>query len=481
MNPRTTAVLFAVAAALFAFIYFYEIRGEPAREEAEEQAKRLFPGVGAKAVAAIDVTTSDGVAARVERRDQGWELTQPLVFPGDQFALDGMASTLAELASSAVIEEPQPPAVYGLDDERRVIRFRVNGEQHALRLGNKTPVGSDSYVATEASERVYTVPSFRVNALSKKLDDLRERRLMHFDREAIDRIEARWPGGFVTLEKGSEGWRVREPLEDRTDERTVEDLLSDLSFLRAEGFVDDPAPDEDVGLDEPAFEVALRAGAESEGGEPVWFRMALGSVVAEGQRMARAAQPSLYLVPEERLEDFPRRVNAYRFRQLARFDAADAERVDLIFQEGEAAPVAITALRADDGWTSAPEPIAKGKTTRILSELSRLRASDIVSDAPEAGELAELELAPPRVILRVYGAEPEGPDAGEAPKLAEVHLGSFDPDRGIVARVADVDTVFRLDYELAEDVPVTLEAFRNRFLSKERDEEEAEDEIEEDE
>ncbi len=50
MNPRTTGIVFLVAAALFAFVYFYEIQGGPAREQAEEESKRLFPGLEDEAV-----------------------------------------------------------------------------------------------------------------------------------------------------------------------------------------------------------------------------------------------------------------------------------------------------------------------------------------------------------------------------------------------------------------------------------------------
>ena len=36
MNPKTTGILFLVAAALAAFVYLYEIRGEEGRRAAEE-------------------------------------------------------------------------------------------------------------------------------------------------------------------------------------------------------------------------------------------------------------------------------------------------------------------------------------------------------------------------------------------------------------------------------------------------------------
>ncbi len=304
MSPRTTAVLFAIAAALAAFVYFYELRGEEGREQAEEAEKRLFPDVEEGDVTAITLPTSAGVQARVARRDEGWELVEPLVFPANTFALDGIASTLAQLASTAVIEEPQPREIYGLGETSRLIRFEVGDSEHRLRLGAKTPVGSDSYVATDDSGAVYTVPTYRVTALTKTLDDLREKRILDFDRAAIEGISAAWPGGGVVLEKAEDGWRLVDPMQGASDSATVEGLLSDLSLLRAEGFEDDPPADDEVGLDPPVFEVVLEV--SGEGGEPQRLSMAMGGVVDGEQRLVRGSQTSLYRVARERLDDFPR-------------------------------------------------------------------------------------------------------------------------------------------------------------------------------
>ena len=100
MNPRITGILFLIAAALGAFVYFYEIRGEEGRLEAEARQKRLFPDVEDEAVEWLALTTSDGRPVRAERREKGWQIVEPLVFPGDEFALDGMASALAQIASA---------------------------------------------------------------------------------------------------------------------------------------------------------------------------------------------------------------------------------------------------------------------------------------------------------------------------------------------------------------------------------------------
>ena len=51
MNPRTTGILLAVATALAAFVYFYEIEGEEGRQDAEQAGKRIFQGFEADGAA----------------------------------------------------------------------------------------------------------------------------------------------------------------------------------------------------------------------------------------------------------------------------------------------------------------------------------------------------------------------------------------------------------------------------------------------
>ena len=41
---------------------------------------------------------------------------------------------------------------------------------------------------------------------------------------------------------------------------------------------------------------------------------------------------------------------------------------------------------------------------------------------------------------------------------------------GIVARVAGSPIIYRLDYELADQIPISLDAFRNRFVALEENE-----------
>lgn len=458
MNPRTTLILLVVAAALGGLIYLYEIRGGEARRLAEQAEKRLFAEVAEEDVREIVLVTNDDHTARLERVDGAWRVREPVDFPGDPVAIDGIASNLAELESKTLYEESQELEVYGLGEGARVIRFAAGERDYELRVGDKTPVGSETYVSTGHDPRVFTVESFKVTSMTRSLDDLRERRPLRFDREGLDHVEVEWPDGGVELEKRDEAWYLTRPLEARADETTLDTFLSDLTFLRASGFVDDPPPDAELGLDRPAYRVALHAGDESH-------ELVVGDTALEdGSRAARAAEPILYKIADSRLDAFPKRVVEFRFKQLSQFLASDAERLELVFHDPQAAEagtsqiVTITAEREESGWVSAPETLAAGKAARIVSELSDVRAEDIASEAMSGTQLAEAGLAPPSAIVRVFG---------EGGPLAQLQLGRIDPEKGLYAQVSDRPIVYLLDDTLAEHVPVSLEALRNRFLTQE--------------
>jgi hypothetical protein len=466
VNPRTTGILFLVAAALAAFVYFYEIRGEEGRRAAEGAEKRIFGGFEGDDVEAIALITSDGKSVRAERRGDGWELVSPLVFPADEFALDAMAAALAQITGENAIENPQPASVYGLDADEREVRFWVRGEEHALRIGDKTPMGANSYVSVVGETGVYSVPTYRVRTFAKTLDDLREKRVLDFDREAVAHIEASWPGGRVVLERGDAGWKLVQPVTAPADDDVVDGLLSDLSFLRASGFVDDPPPDEETGLDRPAFAVRLSGPASGEGGEAWNVGLAIGSRSEDGTRLARASRTTLYRISEDRLADFPTDVSAYRFKQLAAFEASDAKRLEILFHSAAGESVAITAERAEFGWTSWPESFQPGKVAALIGTLATLRARDIAADSMGPKELEAIGLSPAKAIFRVVGEAPADAEQGEAPTLAEVHLGIHRGADGIYAQRAGDDTVYVLAPDLAEYLPVSYEAFVNRFRSK---------------
>jgi hypothetical protein len=366
------------------------------------------------------------------------------------------------MTSETVIDDPAPPAEYGLDRPPR-LRFRSGDRELTLRVGDKAPVGSATYVAGAEDEPVYTVASYRLTSLEKSLDELRERRPLRFDREAAAELRVRWKGGAVRVvrdEQAPDTWRLVEPLAAEADDRAIEKALSDLEFLRAAGFDDAPDSPAQKVLEDPVLTVEVVNRAD---GKESAVRLAVGPPDKEGKRPAKSdAAATVYQLAAGALEDFPRAVDAYRKKTLASYVHDEARRFELAFHaEGAGESLLVTGKREGDVWTTEPEAMKPDAAAQLVRELSGLEGAKIAAESAGPKERAALGLDPPRVVLRVFG----GADPAKEETLAEVQLGMADESRGIAAKRPDRETIFWLPYERSDSLPTSAEAFREKFVA----------------
>jgi hypothetical protein len=455
VNPRNTLLLALAVAALGAFVWFYEIEGAERRSEAESATKRLFAGVEAEAIDWIELESEGGETIRLERgEDEGWQLVAPLAFPADRFAADGIASTLSEMEAEASFDSPEPLENYGLGVPPRV-RFGVGDERFALQVGNDTPLGGNVYMTDAEGSKVHAVPSWRSNALKKTVKQLRDARILDFEAAQVSRVVVQGPEGRVVLERSEDAWQLAEPLAAKADADAVDGLLSDLQFLRADEFVDDPPGKGELGLDAPWLEIQLTR----EGGAAP-LSLSVGAERGE-RRIVRGVGAPVFEVAKSRLESLPRELSAFRFKELARFPVDDAERFELHFLPPDGEPLTIDGSSGEGGWTTTPEDMRPGKASRLVTELSLLRAESVLADALGEGELAAIGLAPPRATLRVYGAADEEEDA--ATPLADLRLGEPDVAQGIPAMRGGETTVYWLSADTLEHLPNSRVAWEEGF------------------
>jgi hypothetical protein len=460
MNPKTTAVLFAIAAALAAFVYFYEIKGEQARVEAKAAEKRLFPDVEQTEITSISLRVSDAPEIKLERRDGRWRIVAPIDFAADTFAADGVASAITQLMSESVIEDPQPLDAYGFHAEGAEVRFAVGELEKTLRIGSATPVGWNSYAVVGGDDRVYTVASYQFSPFKKEAAEFRDKRILDFDPAAVRRAAISWPGAEVVIDRSDEGWQMVEPVQALADADAVDSLLMNLSLLRASGFVDDPGSDEEAGFVPPQFAVEIELARETGDSDAAIARFAVGGVDEGGsQRFVRSAAESLYLISQESLDGFPRRVVEYRDRRLAEFAAEDARRIELGFHTATGETVAVSVSLEDGGWVSNADPVRPEKLDALVDALSDLRAHDIIAEEFGPTELQAMGFDPARTVLQVYG------DGDSAEPLAEIQLGVAFGD-GITARVAGRETIFLIATALADAIPANLDDYRARFVAQ---------------
>jgi len=457
VNPRNTLILALVVAAVGAFVWFYEIEGAEKRSEEETAKKRIFAGLQADAIEWIELRTDDGQNARLERVEAGWRLVAPLAFPADRFAADGVASGLAELEADLTFDTPEPLENYGLAGEPSV-RFGGKEKSFALRVGNATPVGGNVYVTDADAKKVFAVANWRTNALKKTVKQLREARVLDFDRAAVTGLVIQSADGRIALVKQDDAWQIREPAAAKADADAVEGLLSDLQYLRADEFVDAPPPEAELGLGEPWLRIEVVREGQTE---PLVLRV---GAERGDKRVVRGPGEPVFEIATTRLDSLPRKLAAYRFKELARFATDAAKSFELSFAPKDGEPLTVTGTSGEAGWTTAPEAMQPGKASQLVAELAQLSAEDVLADGLGDAERAALGLAPPRATLRVRGEPAEG---GEPTVLAEVLLGDLDPQHGIPAMRGGEATVYWLRAGASEQLPVSLAAWRESFQAKE--------------
>ncbi|MBM4382713.1 MAG: DUF4340 domain-containing protein [Deltaproteobacteria bacterium] len=459
MKPSRTLLLALLVALAGSALWWFELR-EDAKPEGDAAQTEVFPGVEQDAIEWVELAQPDGGVVRLEKRGEKWRIAKPIDFAADEFAAGGIASALADLASSTVFDpaaedaalHPEPLGSYGLTREPRV-RFAAGGKTYALRLGDPTPVAGNTYVAAEGDARVFVVPQWQTNSLTKTLQELRETRLFDFEREKVTKIALTWAGGAATLEKKGDDWRLAAPLEDAADDIAVQSLISDLQGLRAEEFLDAPPPDAELGFAAPQY----RAELTLEGGAS--YALTLGAA-REGSRVAaRSGASGAVEVEGSVLERLPKSVTALRDKTLGFFATGDAKAFTLKFSGEES--LVVTGTNGADGWKATP-PMAPGAASALVAEIASLSGESIAAESLGEAELAAFGLAPARAQLVVRG-EGEG---DVAPVLADVRLGVLRAGSGLAAMRADRSVVYWVAESRASALPQSAAQFRASFAEK---------------
>ena len=234
-----------------------------------------------------------------------------------------------------------------------------------------------------------------------------EKVLQDFDRDLVTGIVIERDSGRVRLEKVSETWRLREPLDFAADESAVSSTLGTLSNLEADRRL--PADEVDLavyGLDDPPIEIRLRTG---DGGETV---LEVGDEMPLGSKRALriAGADEIVIVPGWFVSDLEREVDDWRSREVVDISEDQVASIDIGAGEDR-----IRAVRLKDRWQLL-EPLedlaGREHLQNLVRDLDSLRIEEFLDDPVD---LADLGLDVPEyeiTVIRADGGEPLRLDLG---------------------------------------------------------------------
>jgi len=376
----STLALVVAAAGLGGYIYFVDA------ERSETTVKEKVFAVAADDVEELRVTAK-GETSLLRKTDGKWMLVEPVATDADQ---NEVSALLGGLTSLEVNREVDPKAAdlaeYGLASPKSDITFTAKGGVTGrVRIGDQTPTSTDLYAVKGDDSRVFLVATFVETSLARSAFELRDKRVLRFERDKADALEITAAGRVpVTFTRTNSDWRVTAPVNARGDYGAIEGLLTRLSTTMMTAIETTDLSDlKKFGLDQPESTLVVKTGSSSA-------TLAVGTS-AEGKAYARdLARPMVFSMDPAFATELLKDAGEYRKKELFEFRAFSARSLAITRGADTVTlrKVAGTGENAPDKWT-----IAAGGATRdadsakmddLLAKLSNLRADAFVAAAPAA-------------------------------------------------------------------------------------------------
>ncbi len=261
MKWRSSLIYLVVFVLVAGYYAYFEVVRKKQQEAAERQAKKLFH-FQAEHVQELEILARDKKRLTLKKEDQ-WQIVEPVKAGVDDGALQDFLRSLARVEfEKDITASPGDLKPYGLEDPLLKLRWRAGEQWMELLLGDKNPVGEGHYAKAADKPNVVLVSVGMWSALNKNVNELRKKELLSFLPKDVRALDiARQEGNSLHLEFHEDGdtWKSPEHPDLKIKKSKVENILEQLSWLRARSFLENESVNlKKHGLDPPALTVKVR-------------------------------------------------------------------------------------------------------------------------------------------------------------------------------------------------------------------------------
>lgn len=491
MRSKVTVVLLFLNVVLFFYIFQYENR-----IQIHETTRRVLGAESANIEKLVRVSRSAPTVS-LEKRTDGWWLTQPFDWPANPNAVSRIVNELQLLeheTSFAVADlgkSGQSLSDYGLADPALTLTFTASGKDYALKIGDRTEVGNRLYILSPDGTRIHVVNRALAETLALGAEQLRSDSIFTVPVFEVRSLAVQAGTTKVRIRRDPNHWLFESPINTRASRRDVETTVNELNALQVRRFIEprDADPTK-TGLATPQLRITLEGNSRRE-----------TLLVGDSVTPAANAQPGLssaefYAKLEDRPSVFITRFTTgqvtadqtglidrlrlaqekLRDKRLLDFDPALVTALTLTAPDrGEIALQRLDTPQAASTWQvvqrgaagQAPQtiPADQAIVDDLLQRLRLLSATRFLNDSPTAAELESYGFNRPErefdLSLRTGG----GP-AGDEPSTLALQIGT-QPGTATstaYARVTNAQYVYEVPPDLIEDIPVSVLYFRRRII-----------------
>ncbi len=374
MSFKTTGILAVILILLGAYYYIFEVVQHEKEEKQKETAQQLFDFESDS----VDVIKVKNQYGEFEfKKVQGeWRITEPLYTGAEETTVNSALNNLTGAKKDKEFSiNPGDKRDYGLADRPVKVWLTLrNGSVDSLILGDKTPVGSSVFVS-KTDTLVYTVPQNIKTSLDKKLFDWRNKNLLSFNRNDVQKMVIHKPGQKYEFEKtGSTDWTFQ-TIERPANTGTINSIISKLENNKAKAFVDEEGTEsKKYGLQNPRYQIDLFLG-EEKGKKS----LAISGQINNKYYAKDESREPIFEIDSALVKDIRKPQSDFRDKKLAEFDQNSIDRVVIQYND-----TLITCVKdtSDEWYLDEPDKpsLKKANLTSFLSNINSSTIKEFVAD-----------------------------------------------------------------------------------------------------
>lgn len=363
-----------------AIIASQSVRNDVARKPEEFRDKKLTDLTTAQ-VSRVLMKTAAG-EMELQKKGDHWDIVKPLRARGDDQKIgDLIAQVTTARIQTFVADDRGDLRIYGLTEPRgSVTLFSPDDKQgRMLQIGGVSEKEKDQvYVRFSARNFVYTLPKKIESLLNTKPNDLRDRHLVRFDANILDRITLEAPGKAKTvLARKAESWTIANRKDEQANADEARRLIETLQNEQVANFADDVASDlAKYGLDKPQLQLTLSSfssenTAETAAGEHPFATIAFGKIEGDIVYARLGDEPFIIAVRRSLLDNLW--VDPLQWQDVAIFKLKPAEVHRLTVESDR--QVSLNRTTNDQWtWSKGTGTINQVNVRSLLNTLTALRA-----------------------------------------------------------------------------------------------------------
>lgn len=422
------------------FLASQSIKNQISKKPEEFRDRKLTDTVATQVVR-LSIKTAAG-EMELQKQGDHWQIVKPLrARADDQKVNDLIAQITNSRIAQFVADDAGDLHPYGLTEPRGTITIfkgddKSGGSGQILQIGGVSEKEKDQvYVRFAARKFVYTLPNKIESILNTKPNDLRDRHLVRFDQNQLDRITIDAPGRNKTvLARKDQNWTIVNRNNRAANAAEARRLIDLLNGELVTSFVADVASDlPKYGLDKPQLTVTLSAfasenTAETTAGEHPLATIAFGKIEGESVFARVGEEPFVVAVRRSMLDNVLADPLSWQDLTIFSYKPEQIHKVSLVADREQ------TLVRGTSNqwqWLTGIGAINTVSVQSLVNTLASLHATHWVANAPPAA------FAKPQLVVTFTTS----PDDKAQHKLM---VGGSSPDGTALARTDEHEGMFAI-------------------------------------